>query len=139
MPEETTGKGGIREWRPSKALWFWSMVGAVTATIIVGFAWGGWVGPGTAKARAAEAAKQARAELAATVCVNRFLAAEDAQAQLAELKQTNSWSRGSFIDKGGWTTLRGMDAPVEDAAGLCADRLMQVDATPATPSSETPG
>lgn len=139
MAQESAAKRGFREWRPSKTLWFWSVVGAVVVTIIVGFTWGGWVGPGGAKSMAADAAKQARAQLAAAVCVNRFLGATDAGAELAKLKQTSSWQRDDFIDKGGWTTLRGMKAPVEDAAGLCADKLMQVQAAPATQSNGASG
>jgi hypothetical protein len=130
MAQEPGPKRGFREWRPSKALWFWSIVGAVLATVIVGFTWGGWVGPAGAASEAADAAKQARADLAATVCVTRFLGASDATAQLARLKEANSWDRNDLINKGGWTTLRGMKAPVEDAAGVCAERLMQVQAAP---------
>jgi hypothetical protein len=120
-------------------LWFWSIVGAVIATIVVGFTWGGWVTSGSAASRAANAAQQARAQLAATVCVNRFLAASDASTQLARLKETNTWQRDDFIDKGGWTTLRGMKSPVEDAAGICADKLLQVQAAPTTQSSGASG
>lgn len=29
------------EYHPSKAIWFWSCLGCVVATIVVGFAWGG--------------------------------------------------------------------------------------------------
>ena len=36
-------------YRPSKAVWFWSCVGCVVATLIVGFTWGGWVTGSTAR------------------------------------------------------------------------------------------
>ena len=86
-------------YRPSKASLFWSSLGCVAAVVILGFTWGGWVTGRTATEMADKAAKEARAELAATVCVQRFLDASDARAQLASLKKTNTWQRDDFIEK----------------------------------------
>jgi hypothetical protein len=77
-----------------------------------------------------KAARQARADLAATVCVERFLEASDARAQLASLKETSSWQRDDFIAKGGWAALPGVDQPVASAADLCAERLAAMDLPP---------
>ncbi|KRR19249.1 hypothetical protein [Bradyrhizobium retamae] len=112
-----------REYRPSKAALFWSCVGSVVVALIIGFTWGGWVTGGTAKEMVDKAARDARAELAANVCVQRFVDASDARAQLATLKKTSSWQREDFIEKGGWATLPGSDKPVASAAEICAERL----------------
>jgi hypothetical protein len=112
-----------QEYHPSKAALFWSCVGCVAAALIIGFTWGGWVTSGTATERAEEAVRKARAELAAAVCVERFLDASDARAQLASLKKTSSWERDQVIEKGGWATPPGLDEPVPSAADLCAERL----------------
>jgi hypothetical protein len=108
----------------SKTQVFWACAASVVATLIIGFTWGGWVTGGTAQERAASAATEARAQLAATVCVERFAKGPDAIAQLAALKSSDSWKRDSFIEAGGWATLAGMDKPVAGAAGLCVQQLM---------------
>ncbi|HEX2116210.1 MAG TPA: hypothetical protein VHM01_17540 [Alphaproteobacteria bacterium] len=108
----------------SKTQVFWACAASVVATLIIGFTWGGWVTGGTAKERAVTAATEARAELAATVCVERFIKGPDAMAQLATLKGSDSWKRDSFIEAGGWATLAGMDKPVAGAASLCVQQLM---------------
>jgi hypothetical protein len=113
-----------RAYRPSKATWFWSCVASAIATIVVGFAWGGWVTGGGAAQMTANAADNARTELAAQVCVTRFEHSPTAAVELASLKKTDEWQRGSFIEKGGWVTLPGMAAPVSGAGDLCAEKLM---------------
>jgi hypothetical protein len=117
----------FEEWRPSKTVLFWSCVGCVVATIIVGFAWGGWVTGGTAEEMAADAADRGRAEVAAAVCVEKFMNAADARSQLASLKDTrSSWQREDFIENGGWARIAG--EKYDEAAELCADRLTEMEA-----------
>jgi hypothetical protein len=115
------------EYRPSKAVWFWSCAGCVLATVILGFTWGGWVTGGTAEEMAATARDDGRAQLAASVCVDKFLAASDAAVTLARLKEESQWQRDDFIEKGGWVTLAGIEEPVDGAAGLCAEHLAEME------------
>jgi hypothetical protein len=114
-------------YRPTKTLLFWSCAGCAVATIIVGFTWGGWVTGGKAVSMAEDAASSGRAELAATICVDRFKGATDAPAQLVALKKLDSWSRGGFIEKGGWATMPGKADAGDGAARLCADKLALLD------------
>jgi hypothetical protein len=109
--------------RPTKTALFWSCVGCVAATMIVGFTWGGWTTGGTARSMAQDAALSSRNELAAGVCVDRFRAAGDASAQLVALKALGSWDRGSFVEKGGWAAMPDKVAPGKGAARLCVDKL----------------
>jgi len=113
-----------QNFQASKTQLFWACAACAVATIVVGFTWGGWVTGGTANQRAATAATEARAQLAATVCVERFAKGPDAPAQLAALKGSESWKRDTFIEAGGWATLAGMDKPVAGAASLCVQELM---------------
>ena len=83
--KESLGKRW-ENYRPSKALWLWSCVASVIVTIVIGFAWGGWVTGGTATRVAEEAAAGARAQLAAQVCFNRFASSPDAATHLAALR-----------------------------------------------------
>jgi hypothetical protein len=123
--------------RPSKAVWLWSCVACVVATMVVGFAWGGWTTGGTAEKMASDAAGHAQAELAATVCVAKFMGAPDAAAQLATLKKTDSWQRDELIQKGGWAKLTGLEKAPSDAADLCAEKLASMEAPAVKPVAET--
>ena len=79
-----------RRWeayRPTKGVWLWTSAGCIVATIVVGFAWGGWVTGGTATSMASDAADGARAQLAAMVCVAGFNHGPDAVAQLADAEE----------------------------------------------------
>jgi hypothetical protein len=119
-----------RRWeayRPTKGVWFWSSTGCIVATIVVGFAWGGWVTGGTATRMASDAADGARAQLAAMICVTRFNHGPDAVAQLAALKKADSYERGDLIVKSGWVTMPGSTDPVAGAADICAQKLVSAD------------
>ena len=65
------------QYQASKTVLFWACAGSVIVATVVGFSWGGWVTGGTAQAMAEQSAAQARQEVAAVVCVDRFMAAPD--------------------------------------------------------------
>ena len=136
----TDGKSSMSQrfenYRPTKTVLFWSCAGCIAATMIVGFAWGGWVTGGTAQEMVEEAAQTARAEVAAVVCVQKFMDAGDARLQLASLKEiTSSWKRENFIEDGGWATVAGEE--YDEAADLCAERLMEMEAPAAQEAATT--
>ena len=107
--------------------WLWTSAGCVVATIVVGFAWGGWVTGGTAARMASDAADGARAQLAAMACVAGFNHGPDVVAQLAALKKASSYQRGDMIVKGGWVTMPGDADPVAGAADICVEKLINAD------------
>jgi hypothetical protein len=117
----------FRDYQPTKKTLAWSVAGAAVFTMVVGFTWGGWVTGGTAAKMAQDAAEQSAAKLAAVVCVERFVNADDAAAQLATLKETSRWQRRSFLEDGQWTTLAGLEQPVSGAAELCAAQLADME------------
>lgn len=122
--------------RPSKAVWFWSCVTCVVATMVVGFAWGGWTTGGTAAKMASDAANHAQAELAATVCVAKFMQAPDAATQLATLKKTDSWKRDDVIKDGGWAKMTGVKEVPSGTDDLCAQKLASMEAPAAKPVAQ---
>lgn len=136
MSETKTASQRWKEYRPTKKVWFWSCAGTAVATVIAGFWLGGWVTGDTAASMTEKAANASRAELAAAVCVERFVAAPDFRAQLTALEKKNRWQRDNFIDDGGWTTFAGMQRPVKDAGTLCAEQLLAME-TPATIKVDT--
>jgi len=118
--------GTMKSWgsyRPTKTVWLWSCVAVAIATMIIGFNWGGWVLGSTAEKRVAATSERAVAQFAANICVDRFLSAADAQAELAKLKKIDSWKQHTFIEEGGWATFANAKAPAGGVADICAKRL----------------
>ena len=119
-------------YHPTKGLLVWACVAGIAATVVVGFAWGGWTTGGGARKMAEEAAASARYDLAAAVCVERFKAGGDMAAQLVALKGAQGWNREAFIEKGGWAKMPDGVEPTKRAATLCAAQLVALDVPPAT-------
>ena len=126
----------IQEYQVSKTVLFWSCAGSIVLATVVGFSWGGWTTGGSAQDMADEAAADARQELAAVVCVDRFMAAQDADVQLTALKEiTSSYAQSKFVQDGGWAVIvpasstadrkATATASADDrkTAGLCAAEL----------------
>src|SRR5918996_6479588 len=122
----------FHQYRASKAVLFWACAGSVVVATIVGFSWGGWVTGGSAREMAEESAAQARHELAAVVCVDRFMAAPDVGVQLAALKgMERSYQQSKFVEEGAWAIIVPASSPTDykaradhrEAAELCAAEL----------------
>ena len=120
------------DYRASKTVLFWACAGSVIAATVVGFSWGGWTTGGSAQEMAEDSAAQARQELAAVVCVDRFMAAPDAGVQLTALQEiTTPRAQGKFVEDGGWAIIVPASGPPDykaraddrKAAGLCAEEL----------------
>jgi hypothetical protein len=120
------------DYQASKTVLFWACAGSVIAATIVGFSWGGWTTGGSAQEMAEDSAAQARQELAAVVCVDRFMAAPDVGVQLTALREmTSPRAQGKFVEDGGWAVIVPASSPTDyeartdhrEAAGLCAEEL----------------
>lgn len=129
--QEGQGQSLTQRWeqfRPSKTALFWSCVGSVVATIVVGFSVGGWVTGGTAADMTKNAAADARHQLAASVCVERFAASPDARVQLASLREiTSSYRQRQFVEEGGWAIMPGTTEAERQAAALCSAQLVDLE------------
>jgi hypothetical protein len=132
MQQNQTLSQRVQQYRASKAVLFWACAGSVVVATIVGFSWGGWVTGGSAEKMAEDSAAQARQEVSAIVCVDRFMAAPDAGVQLTALKEiSSSYAQGKFVEEGGWaiilpassTTDFKVRADDRKAAKLCAEEL----------------
>ena len=113
-------------YRPSKSATFWFAALCVLATLIVGFGPGGWVSGGTAEQRVNDATAAARHELAAALCVEEFMAAQDAQARLAKLKEASYWERSELVSKAGFATMPDRKEPNSIVASMCAAQLSEI-------------
>ena len=125
----------FRDFKASKMTLFWSCAACAVATMVVGFTWGGWVTGGSAQERADTAAEQAVAQLAADICIKRYLASPDVRVNLTALNEESSYRRDGLLEEGGWVTFADREEPIDGAAELCADRLAEVDLSslPETP------
>ena len=124
-------------YRPSKKLWIWSMVGVSCLTMMLGFTLGGWTPAGRASVMADIAARDATTKLIASICVQKFVASADAAESLALLKEASSWQRTGFIENGDWMTIAGVDHTVPGAADLCAATLLDMKELPETVADST--
>jgi len=138
----------FQQYRPSKTALFWSCAGCVVVATVVGFTWGGWTTGGSAQDMADKAAASARQELAAVVCVDRFMAAQDADVQLTALQEiTSSYAQSKFVEEGGWavivpassTTDYKARADDRKAAGLCAAELAKREVPPPGKAAQVNG
>lgn len=123
--------------QPSKTMLVWSCVGSVAAALVVGFVWGGWVTGGTARDMAETAGEEGRYELASVICVENFLGAPDAQAQLGEFKDISSaYRQRQFIEEGGWAVMPNREDAARQSADLCAKLLAALEPEDLTPAVE---
>ena len=101
----------------------WGVVIGAAAISVLGFTIFGWTLGVTAERMAKERALTAVVEVLAPICVERFQQQADAPAKLTEFDKASSWDRRLIIEKGGWATMPGSDAPDSAVASACADRL----------------
>jgi hypothetical protein len=124
------GKVSFRQWwdeaRPTKTAVFWSWVGSVVLTMIIGFAWGGWVTGGTAQKMAEKMAGDAVVKRLAPMCVVQFNRDPGKDQKLKELKEASTYQRGEYVEKQGWATMPGEEKADSNVAEECARLLMLI-------------
>ncbi|MCB1992058.1 MAG: hypothetical protein KDG49_11420 [Geminicoccaceae bacterium] len=114
--------------QPSKTVLVWACLGSVAATMVLGFTWGGWVTGGTAREMAEDAGASSRYELASVICVEKFLNADDARAELTTFQAIkSSYKQREFIEAGGWAVMPSKDKAARQSADLCAKVLANLD------------
>jgi hypothetical protein len=127
---EKKRKVRFREWwdeaRPTKTVVFWSWVGSIILTMIIGFAWGGWVTGGTAQKMAEQMAEDAVVKRLAPICVVQFNRDPGKDQKLKELKEASTYQRGDYVEKQGWATMPGEEKPDSKVAEECARVLMLI-------------
>ncbi|MEQ9814889.1 MAG: hypothetical protein RLO50_19085 [Azospirillaceae bacterium] len=115
----------IPEWIKPAA--YGAVAGGIVVAI-VGFTWGGWVTGGTAAENAAEAAAQGRTDLAAAICVQNFMADENARENLGRLTElTSTFQQREIIEEGGWAMMPNRDEAARATLTLCARMVSEID------------
>ena len=128
--EQKQKKVSFREWwdeaRPTKTIVFWSWVGSIVLTMIIGFAWGGWVTGGTAQKMAEVMAADAVSQRLVPICVDQFNQDPAKEQKLVELQGTKSYDRDDYVKTQGWATIPGEDEPDSKVAVECARLLVLI-------------
>ena len=108
---------------PSLKPGIWGAVIGAIGISVIGFSSLGWTLGSTAERMAKERAQTAVVDVLTPICVEKFQHQADAATKLIEFKKVSSWDRRSFIEKGGWATMAGSDAPNSAVVSACAERL----------------
>ena len=101
----------------------WGAVLGAAAISVIGFSSFGWTLGSTAERMAKERAQTAVVAVLAPICVEKFQHQADAATKLIEFNKLPSWDRRSTIERSGWATMPGSDAPNSGVAEVCAERL----------------
>lgn len=88
-----------------------------------GYAAGFWSATRLGAHEAWFAAARARAELASSLCVDRFTRQPGADAALRALMDSDWPQRAAAVSAGGWATMPDRAGPDAEVAALCAIRL----------------
>ena len=104
----------------------WAAIGAAVLTMIIGFAWGGWVTGGTAQSRAEEMAADTVVARLVPICVAQFNQDQEKDKKLKELKEKSSWERDKYVKEQGWATMPYEKEPDGSVAEKCAEQIMQI-------------
>ena len=133
-PEEVStvktaeNKPGLRQkwqnYQPTKAILVWACVASVVLTIIVGFAWGGWVTGGGSQKAAETMASDAIVQRLAPICADQFNQDSEKTQKLVELTDMSSRSRIQYVQDQGWSTIAGDDQPDRRVADACSKLLL---------------
>ena len=128
MADDISLRRRWRNFQPSKTILAWACIASAGLTIFVGFYWSGWMLEESAAYARTSAVNEARMDLLAATCVDRFVAAANAPVKLAELKKIGEWERRDMIKDGGWISVNSVTLPLDgEAARKCVERLMTVD------------
>ena len=97
----------------------WGLIGGAVIAMILGFVWGGWTTASTAHGNTQKAVVASQA----AICVAQFVKQPNHEKKLEEFADVNSWSRGEYIEKGGWDKMPGSKSASDGVARACANML----------------
>ena len=101
----------------------WGAVIGSIVTMIIGFAWGGWVTKTTAEQLAMQRASTAVTAALVPVCLEKAKTDPMRLKKLGALKTVSSWEQRDAVIKDGWATVGTAEAN-SDVAEACAYQLL---------------
>jgi hypothetical protein len=115
------------EVRPTKTIVFWSWIASIILTMVIGFAWGGWVTGGSAQKMAEVMAGDAVVQRLAPICVTQFNQDPEKDQKLLELKDISPYQRNKYVKDQGWATMPGEEEADTKVADGCAKLLVLIE------------
>ena len=103
----------------------WGAAGGAIITMIIGFAWGGWVLGSNSLTMGEEMAQTSVVERLTPICVAQFNKDPEKDKKLKELKGKSSWDRDTYVKEQGWATMPFEKEPDRDVAEKCAEQIMK--------------
>ena len=100
----------------------WGLISGAILTMIVGFAWGGWITHGTSQTMTEEALLANHA----AICVAQFMKQPGHEEQLKAFEDYSSWKKAEFVEKGGWDKMPGQDKADPTVARACAEGIARL-------------
>lgn len=123
-------KKSFRKWwseaRPTKTAVFWSWIASIILTMVVGFAWGGWVTGSTARKMAEVVAQDAVVDRLAPICVAQFNQDPERNLKLEELKKAGIYGGRTYVQEQGWATIPGETGSDRKVADECVRLLLLI-------------
>jgi len=98
----------------------WGAVGGAIATMIIGFAWGGWVLGSTSLDMGKEMAQNAVVERLAPICVEQFNQDPQKDKKFKEFKEIDYWKQDQYVKDQGWATMPFEKEPDSGIADRCS-------------------
>jgi hypothetical protein len=103
----------------------WGAIGGAVVTMIIGFAWGGWVLGSNSLNMSKETARTAVVDRLAPICVAQFNQDPDRDKKLVEFKEVSSWKKGQYVQDQGWATMPFEKEPDGSVADRCSALIME--------------
>ena len=110
--------------QPSKMTVFWACLASVILTVVIGFAWGGWVTGGSSLAAGVAVGKDAVIQRLAPICVAQFNLDPDKATKLTELTALTTYKQAQYVQDQGWATMPGEAKPDSKVAAACVKLLL---------------
>jgi len=100
-------------------------IGGAVITMIIGFAWGGWVLGSTSMNIGKSMAQDAVIDRLTPICVAQFNHDPEKDKKLIELKEVDRWKADQYVIDQGWANIpfeKDVDSYV---AAQCADNILE--------------
>jgi hypothetical protein len=97
----------------------WGLICGAIVSIVIGFAWGGWVTAGTNQKMSSDAVLATQA----AICVAQYVKEPNSKEKLKEYEAVDSYKRYEFIEKGGWDKMPGQKNASSGVSSACVAGL----------------
>ena len=98
----------------------WGAVGGAIVTMIIGFAWGGWVLGSSSLNMGEEMVETALVERLTPICVAQFNQDPEKDKKLKEFKEIDYWNQDQYVKDQGWATMPFEKEPDSSVADRCS-------------------